>query len=630
MTLRIVRPRDEVHHAEGDEYNRLFEAACILQVDADLQVKVESHRHGDATAAPRAGEAADVTVTTCDAQGKPVSAEVSLALLPAERADRDFPVGQWLPHTRARRPVPDGLQYPVPLSARESRDWHGRTRRGCAGRAGAYCPAGRNSGRHSSAVDDPFADSRVADPFGDSPAAIPAAICTAPTASVPSAHRPIPLAMIRRSRGTGAASPRRLNLRSEPDSAVSRFLRPTWSGYWNPAITTGPDGRATISLTLPDDAADLTLVAKAITPDTLTGQLSQNLVLKKDLSAVIHLPSAFTDGDEVELPVVVENQVLDQGTLEVTLNANVDGVEWTSEKKILDVKSRGRLETSFKTTIRQVQRPAQKADSCPCGRRRSLPLRSRLAHKRRLPPQRADSALRHALSRNRHGHCQRRWPRSRSRRRDPIGPRRRCKSPSARRFSGVCWICLHPSDLARHGGMVPTATMHPWYGGHSRRQRFDGRVGLDEFYPADSPERRMLDERIDATLSLLIAGQHDGAWSIDAAGRQALSPPTPWPIGRWCLPTRPVSTCRRRFSIPALRRLRGTARGNQEGDLETKAIVLHALAISGQGDFALANHLLATASCSRRWGGLPGPGPAANGPQGNGGRRDEGAAGFVG
>ena len=52
----------------------------------------------------------------------------------------------------------------------------------------------------------------------------------------------------------------------------------------------------------------MTLVAKAITPETLAGQVSQNLVLKKDLSATIHLPPAFTDGDEVELPVIVQNR----------------------------------------------------------------------------------------------------------------------------------------------------------------------------------------------------------------------------------------------------------------------------------------------------------------------------------
>ena len=105
-------------------------------------------------------------------------------------------------------------------------------------------------------------------------------------------------------------------------------------------------------------------MAKAITPETLAGQASQNLALKKDLSAAIHLPPAFTDGDEVELPVVVQNQVLDQGTLEVALNVNIDGVEW-NEKKTLEVKSRGRLETSFKTTIRQLQRPAQESGCLP-------------------------------------------------------------------------------------------------------------------------------------------------------------------------------------------------------------------------------------------------------------------------
>ena len=78
-------------------HERLHEAACWLGVDADLQVKIECHRHGDATAAPRPGEPADVTVTTCDAQGKPVAAEVSLAMLPADRrtTPRPWPTNRW-------------------------------------------------------------------------------------------------------------------------------------------------------------------------------------------------------------------------------------------------------------------------------------------------------------------------------------------------------------------------------------------------------------------------------------------------------------------------------------------------------------------------------------------------------
>ena len=100
----------------------------------------------------------------------------------------------------------------------------------------------------------------------------------------------------------------------------------------------------------------------------------------------------------------------------------------------------------------------------------------------------------------------------------------------------------------------------------------------------------MLDERIRTTLSLLIATQQDGGWPID--GRQGTVANNA--LAHWSL----VLADKAGFDVPrdvldsALERLRGSAGGDQESDLETKAIVLHALAIGGQGDFALANHLL--------------------------------------
>ena len=141
-----------------------------------------------------------------------------------------------------------------------------------------------------------------------------------------------------------------------------RELPAAWPGYWNPSVATGPDGRATVQLTMPDDTANVSIVAKAITADTLAGQAVKKLALNKNLRATIQLPAAFTDGDEVELPVIVDNQVLDRGSLEVALNMNVDGDEW-NEKKTIEVKSRGPVETSFKTTVRQLQRPLKESGS---------------------------------------------------------------------------------------------------------------------------------------------------------------------------------------------------------------------------------------------------------------------------
>ena len=91
-------------------------------------------------------------------------------------------------------------------------------------------------------------------------------------------------------------------------------------------------------------------------------------------------------------------------------------------------------------------------------------------------------------------------------------------------------------------------------------------------------------------MSLLIAGQHDGTWPVDGhAGTVATTAQAHWSL---------VLAEKTGFDVPkeilasSLARLRGSAGGDKESDLETKAIVLHALAIGGQGDFALANQLL--------------------------------------
>ena len=101
----------------------------------------------------------------------------------------------------------------------------------------------------------------------------------------------------------------------------------------------------------------------------------------------------------------------------------------------------------------------------------------------------------------------------------------------------------------------------------------------------------MLDERIRTTLSLLIATQHDGAW-LDRRQPRHGRHQCPGTIGRWCWPTRPGSTCRREVLDSSLGGSAAAPAATRKATWKTKAIVLHALAIGGQGDFALANHLL--------------------------------------
>ncbi|MGA2253929.1 MAG: tetratricopeptide repeat protein, partial [Thermoguttaceae bacterium] len=588
--------------------NRLHEDACMLRVDPDLQVKIECHRHGDAAAAPRPGEPADVTVTTCDAQGKPVSGEVGLAVLAADRGNDGVLAGKslatfFLSHDRTTQfqtassiqfhyqPANRAIGTAEPDEDVPAAPAHIASQQGVpvAEPAAADNPSADFAALEALIVKTVSGKPAKANPFGDDETP------TAPAAEAafldPFGGESAP------AQDVAAAARQRQKRRSEPESTVSRIPRPTWSGYWNPSITTGLDGRATISLTLPDDAENLTLAAQAITPQTLAGQVSQNLVLKKELSAVIHLPPAFTDGDEVELPVVVQNQVLDQGRLEVTLSVNVDGVQW-NEKKTLDVKSRGRLETSFKTTIRRLQRPAQESGYLPARPQAVFTVTAKAGAQ--------IDVCRHSV---------------------PVLPYGNpCRVTATGIASGQAAVTIAPSR--RHWA---TATLQIAVSPTIQRSLLDllapairagddpadtsvgteglpaasdlmAALALAKLYPADSTEGRMLDERIGTTLSFLIAAQHNGTWSIES---QAGSLPNISQAGSlryvatnalafWSL----VLADKAGFEVPhdvldsALARLRGSAGGNQESDLETKSIVLHALAIGGQGDFALANHLL--------------------------------------
>ena len=596
---------------QGEGTYRLHEAACALRVDPDLQVKIECHRHGDASAPPRPGEAADVTVTTCDAQGKPVAAEVSLAILPTDRGTDGALSGISLPsffRTRGRTAqfqAASSIQFHYrpaihALATAEPEEDVAAVPAHLAAQQGVPMPKpdARKPARTPAAAEDPF---------GGSPTA------PAPSASVPSVpsddpfggEEPAQQVSPGRPVQKAAATRQRPNRRSERESTVSRIPHPTWSGYWNPSITTGPDGRATIALTLPEDALNLTLVAKAITPETLAGQASQTLDLKKDLWAAIHLPPAFTDGDEVELPVVVQNQVLDRGTLEVAISANIDGVAW-NDKKTLEVKSRGRLETSFKTTIRLLQRPGQEsgclssqpqaeftvavkagAQSDAC--RRIVPILPYGEPCQVTTSGVASGEATVTIAPSRHH-----W----------TTPKLQVAvSPSIERS---LLDLLAPAGNAGHllaGRGVPyegqsTPTWNAAEGvpyslgteGLPAASDLMAALALAKLCPADSPERSTLDERIRTTLSLLIAGQHDGTWPVDGhAGTVATTAQAHWSL---------VLADKAGFDVPkeilasSLARLRGSAGGDKESDLETKAIVLHALAIGGQGDFALANQLL--------------------------------------
>ena len=124
------------------------------------------------------------------------------------------------------------------------------------------------------------------------------------------------------------------------------------TGYWNPAVATGADGTAPITLTVPERSTAWKFLAKGLSVETLAGEASDDLTVKKDLFGEIKLPLAFTDGDMVEVPVTVHNDAVEKGKIEVVLRTTIGGRR-VEETKTVDVAGKGLKEVSFKEELKR-------------------------------------------------------------------------------------------------------------------------------------------------------------------------------------------------------------------------------------------------------------------------------------
>jgi alpha-2-macroglobulin len=135
------------------------------------------------------------------------------------------------------------------------------------------------------------------------------------------------------------------------------FLPPQGSqetGYWNPAIVTDKDGKAAVTITLPERTTAWKLLAKGITAETLAGEAEGELVVKKDLFGELKLPLAFTDGDQVEILSTIHNDADEKEQIEVTLKTTIGG-KTVEEKKTIEA-GKGMHEVPFRVELEQRQK----------------------------------------------------------------------------------------------------------------------------------------------------------------------------------------------------------------------------------------------------------------------------------
>src|SRR5262249_48336736 len=70
------------------------------------------------------------------------------------------------------------------------------------------------------------------------------------------------------------------------------------TAYWNPSVVTGADGKAVVKFRAPGALSEYRFTARGVSGhDTLVGQATADLAVRKDFFVDLKVPSAVTEGD---------------------------------------------------------------------------------------------------------------------------------------------------------------------------------------------------------------------------------------------------------------------------------------------------------------------------------------------
>jgi len=116
--------------------------------------------------------------------------------------------------------------------------------------------------------------------------------------------------------------------------------------YWNPAVVTGADGKATLTITMPSPITKWRLTARGVTAETLVGQQTASIVTKKDFFAELKLPAVVTEGDSLKAVVRLHNLTHYKGPAELRLLLKAGGQQ-TALSARLDLDGAGVVEHVF-------------------------------------------------------------------------------------------------------------------------------------------------------------------------------------------------------------------------------------------------------------------------------------------
>jgi uncharacterized protein YfaS (alpha-2-macroglobulin family) len=118
------------------------------------------------------------------------------------------------------------------------------------------------------------------------------------------------------------------------------------TAYWNAEIVTGADGRAMVSLPLPDSLTTWQVLVRGVGQDTRVGQAETEVVVTKDVLVRPVTPRFLAAGDHAQLGAIVQNSTSEDLTADVSIQASgftLDDPGAASQKVSVPANGRTRL-----------------------------------------------------------------------------------------------------------------------------------------------------------------------------------------------------------------------------------------------------------------------------------------------
>ena len=106
------------------------------------------------------------------------------------------------------------------------------------------------------------------------------------------------------------------------------------AGYWLPTIVTDANGKAIAKIPMPEKTTEWRLTARGCTVETLVGQVKTNTITRKDFFVDIKTPPIATEGDKIRILTRVHNLTDFTGDVDCELELAIDGKETVKSKKV--------------------------------------------------------------------------------------------------------------------------------------------------------------------------------------------------------------------------------------------------------------------------------------------------------